>query len=39
MFDAECRLVPSRLPPGAETHFPCDADGRLSPTAFPIVFE
>jgi phytanoyl-CoA hydroxylase len=38
MFDADCRLDATRLPPGAEVHFPCDGDGRLSSTAFPIVY-
>jgi ectoine hydroxylase-related dioxygenase (phytanoyl-CoA dioxygenase family) len=37
MFDADCRLVTSRLPPGAAAHFPTDGDGHLLPSAFPIV--
>jgi phytanoyl-CoA dioxygenase PhyH len=39
MFDADCRLDRSRLPPGAEAYFPCDADDRLSPERFPIVWK
>jgi Phytanoyl-CoA dioxygenase (PhyH) len=38
MFDAECRIDRSRLPPGAEAHFPCDAGDHLSTERFPIVF-
>ena len=39
MFDGDCRLDAAALPAGAEAHFPTDADGRLSPDKFPIVFE
>jgi ectoine hydroxylase-related dioxygenase (phytanoyl-CoA dioxygenase family) len=35
MFDGECRLDRSRLPLGAEVHFPTDENGRLSTSAFP----
>ena len=38
MFDAECRLDRARLPPGAETYFPTDADGHLDASAFPYVY-
>jgi ectoine hydroxylase-related dioxygenase (phytanoyl-CoA dioxygenase family) len=38
MFDADCRLDRSRLPAGAEEHFPTDADGRLDADRFPVVF-
>jgi ectoine hydroxylase-related dioxygenase (phytanoyl-CoA dioxygenase family) len=37
MFDAACRLEPSRLPAGATVHFPTDAAGCLDPAVFPIV--
>lgn len=37
MFDAACRLVPAKLPAGAEAYFPADADGHLDAAAFPIV--
>ena len=37
MFDADCRLDRSRLPPGAETYFPCDADDHLSCEHFPVI--
>ncbi len=37
MFDAACRLDRSRLPPGAEAHFPTDVEGHLDPQAFPLV--
>jgi ectoine hydroxylase-related dioxygenase (phytanoyl-CoA dioxygenase family) len=37
MFDAQCRLDRSRLPAGAEAHFPTDDDGHLDPHAFPFV--
>jgi phytanoyl-CoA hydroxylase len=36
--DAECKVVPARLPAAAAHHFPTDAEGHLSPTAFPIVY-
>ena len=35
MFDGECRLDRSRLPPGAAVHFPTDETDRLSTSAFP----
>ena len=38
MFDGDCPLERSRLPAGAEQYFPTEND-RLSPSAFPIVFE
>ena len=38
MFDAECSLLRERLPPGAEAHFPVDDAGRLSESAFPVLF-
>ncbi|HEX7840696.1 MAG TPA: hypothetical protein VF469_24635, partial [Kofleriaceae bacterium] len=38
LFDAECRLVPERLPAGAAAYFPVDEDGRLAESAFPIVY-
>lgn len=38
LFDAACRLVPERLPPGAAAYFPVDADGRLADAAFPTVY-
>jgi ectoine hydroxylase-related dioxygenase (phytanoyl-CoA dioxygenase family) len=38
MFDADCRLVPSRLPSAAAAaYFPTDDEGHLAPAAFPIV--
>lgn len=38
MFDGDCRLDPARLPAGAASYFPTDADGRLAASAFPVVF-
>jgi ectoine hydroxylase-related dioxygenase (phytanoyl-CoA dioxygenase family) len=38
MFDGDCRLDPTRLPPGAEASFPTDEAGRLATSAFPRVF-
>jgi len=38
MFDGACRLDRTRLPPGAEAHFPTDETGRLATSAFPRVF-
>lgn len=38
MFDGDRRLDASRLPTGAESFFPTDSDGRLSTSAFPVVF-
>ena len=35
IFDGDCRLDPTRLPPGAEAHFPTDETGRLATSAFP----
>ena len=35
MFDGDCRLDPTRLPLGAEAHFPTDETGRLATWAFP----
>ena len=37
LFDASCQLIRDRLPPGAESYFPIDADGTLADSAFPIV--
>jgi phytanoyl-CoA hydroxylase len=39
MFDADCRLVPSRLPPAAAAYFPTDGDGHLAPSAFPVLYD
>jgi ectoine hydroxylase-related dioxygenase (phytanoyl-CoA dioxygenase family) len=37
--DAECRLVPSRLPSAEMApHFPTDADGRLTGASFPLLW-
>lgn len=38
MFDGDCVIDRTRLPPGAEQYFPSESD-RLSPSAFPIVFD
>ena len=38
MFDARCTLDRARLPTGAESYFPTDAEGHLSTDAFPIVY-
>lgn len=39
IMDAECRLVPSRLPSAEMApHFPTDASGRLASSAFPILW-
>ena len=38
MFDGDCRLDASRLPAGAESYFPTDAQGGLATSAFPVVF-
>jgi hypothetical protein len=38
LFDGECRLDGTRLPAGAEAHFPTDASGRLASSAFPRLF-
>jgi ectoine hydroxylase-related dioxygenase (phytanoyl-CoA dioxygenase family) len=37
MFDADCRLDPAKLPPGAESYFPTDAEGHLATSSFPLV--
>jgi ectoine hydroxylase-related dioxygenase (phytanoyl-CoA dioxygenase family) len=37
-FDADCRLLPDRLPPGAADAFPLDGDGALAEALFPTVF-
>ena len=37
LFDAACRLDSTRLPPGAEVHFPTTADGHLDDSAFPRI--
>lgn len=39
MFDADCRLDRTRLPPGGDAYFPCDAEQRLATERFPIVWE
>jgi hypothetical protein len=36
MFDGDCRLDPTRLPAGAEAHFPTDERGRLATSVFPV---
>jgi ectoine hydroxylase-related dioxygenase (phytanoyl-CoA dioxygenase family) len=38
LFDAECRLVPSRLPSGAAAYFPTDGEGHLAAPAFPVCY-
>jgi ectoine hydroxylase-related dioxygenase (phytanoyl-CoA dioxygenase family) len=38
VFDAQCRLIAERLPPGAAPWFPTDGDGRLSEASFPILY-
>jgi hypothetical protein len=38
LFDAACRLVPVRLPPGAAAYFPVDGQGHLADSAFPVVY-
>ncbi len=39
LFDAACRLAPSRLPsPEAAAYFPTDADGHLDGAAFPVLW-
>jgi ectoine hydroxylase-related dioxygenase (phytanoyl-CoA dioxygenase family) len=38
MFDATCRLVPAKLPPGAEPYFPTDAHGHLAEAGFPVTY-
>lgn len=38
LFDAACRLVPARLPPGAAAYFPVDDRGLLADSAFPVVY-
>jgi ectoine hydroxylase-related dioxygenase (phytanoyl-CoA dioxygenase family) len=36
-FDADCRLVATRLPLAARRYFPADRDGHLAADAFPLV--
>jgi phytanoyl-CoA hydroxylase len=38
LFDADCQLVPQRLPPGAAVYFPVDEHGHLADAAFPVVY-
>jgi len=38
MFDAQCRLDPTRLAAGASAHFPLDPDGSLAASRFSLVF-
>ena len=39
LVDGACRLVPERLPTAeARAYFPIDADGRLDPAAFPVLW-
>jgi len=38
LFDADCRLVPEHLPPGAATYFPIDDNHHLADSAFPVVY-
>lgn len=35
LIDADSRVARDRLPAGAASYFPLDADGRLMPSAFP----
>jgi Phytanoyl-CoA dioxygenase (PhyH) len=37
LFDARAKLLPGKLPRGLEAYFPVEADGRLSPRAFPLL--
>jgi ectoine hydroxylase-related dioxygenase (phytanoyl-CoA dioxygenase family) len=37
MFDAECRIDRSRLPPGTEAYFPTDGDDHFAEATFPVV--
>ena len=37
LFDADCRLVATRLPKGAMRYFPADKNGHLAADAFPLV--
>ncbi len=39
LFDAGCRLVRDRLPPGAEAYFPIDDGGCLADSAFPVLYQ
>jgi phytanoyl-CoA hydroxylase len=39
VFDGACRLAPDRLPDGAIRYFETEADGRLSPASFPVLFD
>jgi ectoine hydroxylase-related dioxygenase (phytanoyl-CoA dioxygenase family) len=36
--DADCKVVPARLPAALAQYFPTDGEGHLSPAAFPIVY-
>jgi phytanoyl-CoA hydroxylase len=38
LFDADCRLLPEHLPPGAAMYFPVDDAGTLAESAFPVVY-
>ena len=38
LIDGDSRVVPDRLPRGAESHFPVDANGHLAATAFPTLY-
>ena len=38
-FDASCRCRPDRVPAGAARHFPVDARGGLSESAFPLIYD
>ncbi|MGH9140838.1 MAG: phytanoyl-CoA dioxygenase family protein [Vicinamibacterales bacterium] len=39
IIDGACRLLPDRLPDHAVHYFDTNADGHLSPTSFPVLFE
>jgi ectoine hydroxylase-related dioxygenase (phytanoyl-CoA dioxygenase family) len=39
LFDAECRLIADRLPPGAAPYFPVDDRQRLADSAFPVLYQ
>jgi ectoine hydroxylase-related dioxygenase (phytanoyl-CoA dioxygenase family) len=38
LFDADCRLIRDRLPPGAAAYFPVDDTDHLADSAFPVVY-
>ena len=38
-FDSSCAVLRERLPPHAAAHFPLDEGGRLSPAAFPVLYD